>query len=76
MPEEETNLREKWFREKVDAFALKHDLRIEETNYWNVVESNFCCPCRPSEDEPCPCKYALQEIEENGHCMCMLFWKK
>jgi len=41
------------------------------------------CPCRRitgnlEEDRPkiCPCSYHKQEIDQNGHCHCGLFWKK
>lgn len=39
------------------------------------------CPCRPvtgdpEEDQPkiCPCKWHEDEIAEDGHCHCMLFF--
>jgi ferredoxin-thioredoxin reductase catalytic subunit len=41
------------------------------------------CPCRrisgnPEEDRPkiCPCNFMRTEIEEQGHCLCELFFKK
>jgi len=41
------------------------------------------CPCRivsgdPEEDRPkiCPCKWHKEEIERDGHCHCLLFFKK
>ena len=41
------------------------------------------CPCRvvtgnKEEDKKiiCPCAYHLQEIKEDRHCKCALFWKK
>ena len=40
------------------------------------------CPCRrvtgnPEDDKPkiCPCQFMQKEIEEQGHCLCGLFWK-
>lgn len=40
------------------------------------------CPCRritgnPEEDKPkiCPCRWHLEEIERDGHCLCGLFMK-
>ncbi|MBR9681608.1 MAG: ferredoxin:thioredoxin reductase [Candidatus Altiarchaeota archaeon] len=39
------------------------------------------CPCRPitgkfEEDKVkiCPCKWHLDEIKEDGHCLCRLFF--
>jgi len=43
------------------------------------------CPCRVldydvedliegNRDKICPCQYALEDIEEKGHCLCTLFW--
>lgn len=41
------------------------------------------CPCRrvtgdPEEDKKkiCPCDFMQTEIEEQGHCLCGLFWKE
>ncbi len=40
------------------------------------------CPCRPlkgdetDELKVCPCAYHKKEIEEKGHCLCLLFFKK
>ena len=41
------------------------------------------CPCRAltgneAEDSKnvCPCAFHLQEIEEEGHCRCRLFFRK
>jgi thioredoxin 1 len=41
------------------------------------------CPCRRvtgnlEEDKPkiCPCVWHKEEIDEQGHCFCGLFWKK
>ncbi|MBS1263875.1 MAG: hypothetical protein MAG715_01068 [Methanonatronarchaeales archaeon] len=40
------------------------------------------CPCRPvtgnpTEDRPkiCPCEWHEEEIEEEGHCHCRLFFE-
>ncbi|MFH1585923.1 MAG: ferredoxin-thioredoxin reductase catalytic domain-containing protein, partial [archaeon] len=40
------------------------------------------CPCRmvtgdKEKDKAiiCPCIYHKQEIKDQGHCMCRLFWK-
>jgi hypothetical protein len=65
-------------RERVEKFAREHDLVIDEDNFMNVVGNNDFCPCRVDkvEENRCPCIYALDEIEADGHCMCMLFWKR
>ena len=41
------------------------------------------CPCRPlegnqSEDDKkvCPCAWHLDEIKQDGHCKCQLFFRK
>ena len=41
------------------------------------------CPCRriaanKEEDRPkiCPCQFMRNEIEEQGHCLCGLFFRK
>lgn len=41
------------------------------------------CPCQRitgdfEKDRPkiCPCSFSKKEIEEKGHCLCGLFWKK
>lgn len=41
------------------------------------------CPCRivtgnAEEDRPkiCPCKWHKEELERDGHCHCMLLFKK
>src|SRR5271157_4545737 len=39
---------------------------------------NFYCPCRIQhlEENICPCTKAQKEIDEQGHCLCMLFYAK
>ena len=40
------------------------------------------CPCRiltgdkSDKDKICPCKWHKDEIKNNGHCKCKLFFKK
>jgi ferredoxin-thioredoxin reductase catalytic chain len=39
------------------------------------------CPCvrilfDPAKDRICPCKPSVEEIEKQGHCHCMLFFRK
>jgi ferredoxin-thioredoxin reductase catalytic subunit len=41
------------------------------------------CPCRPLSGNPdedklkiCPCKWHKDEIEKDGYCHCVLFFKK
>jgi len=64
----------KTLRQRVDEFALAHKLKIDEENYLNVVENEGNCPCRVEPHE-CPCTFALEEINSDGHCMCELFSK-
>ena len=33
-----------------------------------------CCPC-DSKRLMCPCQEAAQELHEQGHCLCRLFWR-
>jgi ferredoxin-thioredoxin reductase catalytic chain len=50
----------------------------------NRVKKGFqYCPCRPlSGDQEqdklkiCPCKWHQDEIAQDGHCHCQLFYKK
>ena len=39
----------------------------------NFLEAG-CCPCDPKR-KSCPCKEAVLEVIQNGHCLCRLFWR-
>ncbi|MHA1268550.1 MAG: ferredoxin-thioredoxin reductase catalytic domain-containing protein [Candidatus Helarchaeota archaeon] len=43
----------------------------------------YYCPCRIVEGDKekdkfkiCPCKWSAEEVERDGHCHCMLYFKK
>lgn len=63
--------------EKIVDGIIKGLLRNKEKN------GELYCPCRmqtglKEADKKiiCPCAYHLKEIEEDGHCHCLLFVKK
>jgi ferredoxin-thioredoxin reductase catalytic subunit len=37
----------------------------------------YYCPCRLQKipENICPCKWAPDEIEKDGHCHCLLYYK-
>lgn len=46
------------------------------------MEGEYYCPCRMTTGNKevdsriiCPCVYCDDEVEEQGHCHCMLFFK-
>jgi len=65
---------------KLVAFEKKHNLihnQANKRNFHNWAEllvSIGHCPCRPERSE-CPCKEALTEITEIGHCACVQFFR-
>jgi len=47
------------------------------------THGEYYCPCRritgdteKDQRKICPCRYHKRELEEQGHCHCMLFVKK
>jgi ferredoxin-thioredoxin reductase catalytic subunit len=47
------------------------------------INGEIYCPCRiitgnKTEDKKiiCPCIYHKDEIKQDGHCKCRLFWKR
>ena len=70
-------------KSKITNSVLKR-LNINQTKY-----GYFACPCKGNEvnkkitinqkevyTTACPCLNASNEIEENGHCHCHLFFSK
>ena len=47
-----------------------------------VAEKKYFCPCKqthpldPSVDVTCPCPQWKEEIKNDGHCFCKLFFKQ
>ena len=59
-------------------FARDNNLVIHPgKGYDYYVDSYFmfdACPCDTSRKQ-CPCPESVRECEEQGHCLCKLFWK-
>ncbi|MEW6069203.1 MAG: ferredoxin-thioredoxin reductase catalytic domain-containing protein [Candidatus Thermoplasmatota archaeon] len=65
---------------KLEKFAKRHRLgfgALKDKLIEAILKNNGYCPCRrvKSEDTLCPCRYALEEVEKNGKCLCGLFVK-
>ena len=73
---------------KKNGLKLNPDKEVTERIIRGLLENEKkygfrYCPCRrisgnPEEDKSkiCPCQFMRKEIEENGHCLCGLFWKE
>ena len=61
-------------------FAKKNNLVIDpasgfEDKFQAFLEFGYC-PCDPTKERTrCPCRQALAEVAEVGHCLCRLYWK-
>lgn len=71
----EKELDEKSLRQGIEDYAKKNSLSINEKVYKNVVKMNGMCPCR-TDNTPCPCKYADDDIKKKGRCHCGLYKKE
>ncbi|MFH1582448.1 MAG: thioredoxin [bacterium] len=72
---------------KENGFKLNPEKEIVEKLITGILENEKkhgkkYCPCRrivgkPEEDDlkVCPCHWHKEEIEKDGHCLCMLFVK-
>jgi len=73
---------------EVNGFKLNPDKKVIERLVNGLLENEKkygarYCPCRrvtgnKEEDRPkiCPCQFMRNEIEEQGHCLCGLFFRK
>ena len=73
---------------KKKGFKLNPDKKIVDITIKGLLkkENEFgfrYCPCRKvtgnkEEDKKiiCPCIYHEEEIKKDGHCLCMLFFRK
>ena len=71
-----------------NGFKLNPDKKVIERLVNGLLENEKkygarYCPCRrvtgnKEEDRPkiCPCQFMRNEIEEQGHCLCGLFFRK
>ena len=70
------------------GFVLNPDREIRNTVIEGLARNKIkygvrYCPCRRVEGKPeedkkkiCPCFWHKEEIERDGHCHCVLFFKK
>ncbi len=85
MIEKERNFAEKYA--KIKGFKLNPNKKELETVLKGLAENRKkygvpYCPCRPitgvkEEDKKkiCPCFWHIDEIKNDGHCHCRLFFK-
>ena len=71
-----------------NKFVLQPDERMLDTILTGLLKNEEkhgfrYCPCRrvsgnPEQDEKiiCPCVFHEQELQDDGHCKCMLFLSK
>ena len=71
-----------------NGFKLNPDREVVERLIKGMLENEKkfgerYCPCRrvtgnKEEDKGkiCPCQFMRKEIEEQGRCLCGLFWKE
>lgn len=75
------NMDRKILESKLEKFAKEHKLQfsaLKDKLIEAILKNKGYCPCRrvKTPETLCPCKYALEEIEKNGKCLCGLFVKK
>lgn len=64
--------------ETLTRYAQVRGLKIAENAeeiVKKLVANNGNCPCRVGKN-PCPCRYHMLEIKEDGKCYCGLFLRK
>lgn len=72
---------------KISGFRLNPDVKIVELLIEGLVQNRLrkgyqYCPCRilsgkweEDKSKICPCKWHKEEIAQDGHCKCGLFYK-
>lgn len=62
---------------KLLRFAIAHNFYITPTGAGYYIESFTmfnACPC-DQKRKACPCPEAVREVQEEGKCLCHLFWR-
>ena len=58
-------------------FAHEHGMVIHPKGYGYYIDSFLMfqhCPCDAIRKK-CPCDESIDEVAQNGHCLCRLLWR-
>ncbi len=67
-------------RHEIIAWAQEFGFIINPSKGYELYVANYFyfghCPCDVTKTRTkCPCTESIQEVQDQGHCLCRLYWR-